>query len=401
MSLFNYIFELVIAGGLPILFLLVMLEGNPIIGSFIPGQVLTVFMGVALADQFTFLQLLGAILLIFIGALIGDVAGYYLGKKCSGNKLKKFGISEDKTIYKSSYKFFKKYGIWSIILGRELNFTRSFMPFFAGSFKMPIKKFLITTTFSCFIWSAMSLSLGYYFGSVVFKQFQFFMEFIMFLIVYLSIISFIYGKFRMFYEENLTLIKKHALQNIFYFSLFVPFFIVMIYIIRFAYIQVFNDFFSFIYVPGLYYFTSFMYSTWFILLGFISFFGFLVYKKKFKLLSSSFWSLFIISIINYVLFIFFDKNYGLEVYTPIVYFSLLMFYLWILFKRFIKIESIVNLLSFFLILICLTILISFFSKTSNLFFVIFSFIIGVIETELILILSHYKFLDNELTIKQE
>ena len=49
--MFELIFNLLQAGGLFILFLLLILEGNPIIGFFIPGSVVVIFYGFFISAQ--------------------------------------------------------------------------------------------------------------------------------------------------------------------------------------------------------------------------------------------------------------------------------------------------------------------------------------------------------------
>ncbi|MFA5188582.1 MAG: LssY C-terminal domain-containing protein [Patescibacteria group bacterium] len=144
-----------------LVFLISFVESLAFVGLFIPGTILTVFIGF-LAGKGMF-EISDLIWFAVLGAILGDGLSFYLGKKA-----KKFFKPENK-IFKSSYlsrgeEFFKKHGHKSIFLGRFIGPIRPIIPFVAGIFKMETKKFIFWNVLSAFAWAMFYLFLGYFFG---------------------------------------------------------------------------------------------------------------------------------------------------------------------------------------------------------------------------------------------
>ncbi len=137
------------------------LESIAFVGTFIPGAIIIGFFGfLSGQDFFDFGDL---IWYAAIGAIIGDIVSYYLGKH--GKKL----FKPTSRIFKSSYiemgeKFFKKHGPKSIFLGRFLAIIRPNISFIAGLFKMDVKKFYFYNITSAFLWALLYLTIGYFIG---------------------------------------------------------------------------------------------------------------------------------------------------------------------------------------------------------------------------------------------
>ena len=104
-----------------------------------------------------------AIWVVAIGAILGHAISFYLGGH--GQKLFKEGNKIFKLAHlKKGEIFFKRHGAWSVFLGQFVAPFRPLVPFVAGMFKMDWKKFGFFTVASAFGWSALYLSLGYFFG---------------------------------------------------------------------------------------------------------------------------------------------------------------------------------------------------------------------------------------------
>ena len=207
------IFNWIRTGGLPLLFFLVLLEGNPLTGPFVPGQVLVIFAGFLISTANMY-NLYVTLVFVFVAAFLGDLAGYYMGRKYGISGLKIVGLKDDSKVFKSSYVFFKKYGPWSLIIGRQVNFVRSFMPFFAGCFGMGLPQFIIFAALGAFFWTILSVALGYYFGFIIVENFGFVMEFALFLILYFVFVSFVYRNVKNVYFDKFNVIKMYTLHNI-------------------------------------------------------------------------------------------------------------------------------------------------------------------------------------------
>ncbi|MCA9496074.1 MAG: DedA family protein [Nanoarchaeota archaeon] len=386
-------------GGLPFLFLLVLLEGNPIVGSFIPGQVIVILVGFMIS-AFDFFSLTSVFIVVFLGAFLGDMLGYYFGKKYGIKGLKTFGVSKDSQIYISSKKFFDKFGFWSIILGREFNLTRSFMPFLAGVCKMKETTFIPVAIFSNLFWTILSLFLGYYFGAVVVNSLEFIFQFVTFLIIYWVILFIVYKSFKVFYHENYFFIKKYAIYNIIYLS-FLFFFLFILLLLDYLNLkEIFNSIFAFCYLPYLTLNLGFIPSlnTMFGLVVVIFMF-ILLYPMahRVRLLLLFLWGLVIgflmtISFMSLILLWF-----KMKLFISVIFLTLLIFYLSILIRESVKKKKLVIILDILLVVFLLIIFLVKYALSGNFHLTLVSFLVGVIECELIIILSHYEIIDKYLS----
>ena len=126
-----------------------------------------------LGGFFVYQQKLNFYILVFWG-LFGTIAGsmpwYYLGKLVNEKKLSNFlekrgkyiGITSNDLI--KSKKWFDKYGASLVFWGRLVPGIRTLISVPAGIELMPVRKFLIWTTFGSFIWIALLTYAGFLFG---------------------------------------------------------------------------------------------------------------------------------------------------------------------------------------------------------------------------------------------
>ncbi len=109
-----------------------------------------------------------AIILSFLGILLGDVAGYFFGLKkgewlISLIKIKSF--LPENLFYKVE-KFFKKHGNWAVFFARFFVGFRFYMSIVAGYFKMPLKKFIFYDALGAIIWTPFVIFLSYHVGNL-------------------------------------------------------------------------------------------------------------------------------------------------------------------------------------------------------------------------------------------
>ncbi len=395
--MFTGFLELINSGGLLLLFVLLFLEGNPIVGSFIPGQILVIFVGFFVATTHIF-GLKATLIVVFLGGFLGDLVGYYIGKKYGFAGLERFGIKKTSLIYKSSCGFFKKYGGLSVILGREFNFTRAFMPFFAGLFKMKTSHFIGLALISNLIWTLLSIFLGYYGGYVIVEKVEFIFEFLAFLFVYGVILYFIYGHFKNFFKKNSDLIKDYAIHNIIYLGSICVFLIVLLFGYDWGFSRIVNEYFAFLFMPNFGRIFSFLLSFEF-LMGFI--FTIMLYltikRKSFRQVITLFWGFVISSLMTIVFGVILKKYFGFVPFTSIIFFTLLVFYLEFLVrsvniprKTKLKFDSLLLFLMFIVVF-------SKFSISQDFYLILVSFFIAAFECEVMMVLSHYRIMDNNLS----
>jgi membrane-associated protein len=148
------------------IFIMLFLESGIIFGFFLPGDSLLFTAGL-LASQH-YLNLTGLITVCIAGAILGNNAGYYTGKKLGEplfNKKGSFWFSPKRV--REAHDFFEKKGPQSLVLARFIPAVRTFVPIIAGVGKMPYRKFLIFNTLGAILWGVSLPLLGYYIGKRV------------------------------------------------------------------------------------------------------------------------------------------------------------------------------------------------------------------------------------------
>jgi membrane-associated protein len=102
-----------------------------------------------------------------LAAIIGNIAGYYFGKKIGPALFTK----DDNLIFKKRYveitnSFYERHGGKSLVLGRFLPIIRTFAPILAGVIKMNFKPFIFYTVIGAILWIGSLSILGYYLGRI-------------------------------------------------------------------------------------------------------------------------------------------------------------------------------------------------------------------------------------------
>lgn len=164
----NYLIELVTRAGhwgYWVIFLGAALESAAFLGVIVPGESLVLVAGF-LASQGVF-DLDVLIMVIAIGAAMGDSLGYEMGRFLGRPSLLRFGgrfgLNEDRIAKADA--FFARHGGKAVFLGRFVGFARALVPFLAGSSKMPYRYFLPYNMMGAFLWSAAVTLLGYFLGA--------------------------------------------------------------------------------------------------------------------------------------------------------------------------------------------------------------------------------------------
>ena len=111
-----------------------------------------------------------------VAAVLGNVTGYWIGRKI-GPPLFKPRTGLMGKIFKQSYVdkthvFFEKYGNRALILARFVPIVRTFVTLVAGVGKMDFRKFITYTAIGGVLWVCGITTLGYYLGTVPFIQRQ-------------------------------------------------------------------------------------------------------------------------------------------------------------------------------------------------------------------------------------
>lgn len=138
-------------------------ETIPVLGGIFPGGTL-VFVGGILAAHGYF-NIVNLIIFATIGALLGDITSYFLGR-WGGNWVREKKILKEATIARSEA-FFNKYGAPSIFWARFSGSTWATIPFISGSTRVKFKIFLFWNLLGTVGWAIARGLLGYFSGSII------------------------------------------------------------------------------------------------------------------------------------------------------------------------------------------------------------------------------------------
>lgn len=175
-------------GGLWLLLFVVFAETGLFIGFFLPGDSLIFISGLLCATKPHLLNtpFFTLISCLIIAAIIGNIFGYWFGKK-TGEKLftKQNSFLFRKKHLIATKDFYEKHGGKTLILGRFLPIIRTFAPILAGIINIDIKLFMIYNIVGAVAWIGSIASTGYFLG----KKFPSIENYIGYIVIGLIIIT--------------------------------------------------------------------------------------------------------------------------------------------------------------------------------------------------------------------
>ena len=148
-----------------ILFFIIFFETGLVIFPFLPGDSLLFVGGAAAASGIIDLNIF--IIVIIIGAVIGDTLNYWIGNYLGLRVfLERFPDLVKKEYIDRTYMFYEKYGGATIFVARFVPIVRTFAPFLAGVGSMHYRRFLFYNVLGAVCWTLALVLLGYYFGTL-------------------------------------------------------------------------------------------------------------------------------------------------------------------------------------------------------------------------------------------
>ena len=171
-------------GGLWLMLFIVFAETGLMLGFFLPGDSLLFVAGIyskMLVSSILpggtgsdFIDLLILIVLVAVCGIVGNMAGYWFGRK-SGPFLY---TRKDTFLFKRKHllrakDFYDKHGGQAIVFARFLPIIRTFAPIVAGVVQMDRKKFMYYNIIGCVAWVASMLLAGHYLDKLFIKKFDF------------------------------------------------------------------------------------------------------------------------------------------------------------------------------------------------------------------------------------
>lgn len=158
-------------GGLYLVALIIFAETGLFVGFFLPGDSLLFVTGLMIANSKSpfendFMNLVYWIAIISLAGVIGNMVGYWFGKKTGPliYERKDTWFFKKKHI-RDAHDFYEKKGGAAIILARFLPIVRTFAPIVAGVVDMDRKKFFSFNLIGSFLWVASMTLSGYFLGS--------------------------------------------------------------------------------------------------------------------------------------------------------------------------------------------------------------------------------------------
>jgi membrane-associated protein len=152
-----------------ILFFIIFFETGFVIFPFLPGDSLLFVGGAAAACGIIDLPLF--IVVIILGAVIGDTVNYWIGNYCGIHIfLERFPTLVKKEYIDRTNGFFERYGGATIFVARFVPVVRTFAPFLAGVGTMNYRRFLFYNVLGGACWTVSIVTAGYYFGTLSIVQ---------------------------------------------------------------------------------------------------------------------------------------------------------------------------------------------------------------------------------------
>ena len=156
-------------GGIFLLLFVVFAETGLLVGFFLPGDSLIFVSGMFCSTRPELLHvgITGLILLMILAAVLGNMAGYWFGRKTGPALFKR----DDSLIFKKRYlettrSFYERHGGKALVLGRFLPVIRTFAPILAGAIAVDFRKFMIYNIAGAAAWiTSMSLC-GFFLGKI-------------------------------------------------------------------------------------------------------------------------------------------------------------------------------------------------------------------------------------------
>ncbi|MFL5731268.1 MAG: DedA family protein [Cytophagaceae bacterium] len=166
-------------GGLTLVLIAVFIETGLLVGLVIPGGESLLFTaGLLAGTKVLDVNVLFLMIFISLAAFIGDLTGYTIGRKLGRDYfIKKDTFFFRKKNMERAERFYAKYGISAIILGRFLPFIRTFNPLLSGITGMEFRKFFIVTGSACVLYVNVTIFTGYFLGRY-FPEIKDYMSFI-------------------------------------------------------------------------------------------------------------------------------------------------------------------------------------------------------------------------------
>ncbi|PIQ20813.1 MAG: hypothetical protein COW65_12900 [Cytophagales bacterium CG18_big_fil_WC_8_21_14_2_50_42_9] len=157
-----------------ILFLIIFVETGLVVMPFLPGDSLLFAAGAFAAPQLAAngaempgpFNIFYLIALLFVAAFLGDTLNYYIGDYFGPKVFRRDYRFLKRAHLEKTQNFYEKHGAKTIIFARFIPIIRTFAPFIAGVGTMKYSKFIAYNMVGGFLWVALFVGAGYFFGNI-------------------------------------------------------------------------------------------------------------------------------------------------------------------------------------------------------------------------------------------
>lgn len=154
--------------GLLVIFAATFLESSILVASFVPGESVLLLGGFFSASNpvvgvTPIMQLEEVVAVAFLGAFLGDLVGFAIGRRYGTVIVEKLGrfvfLSPQRMPVLEAY--FRAYGKRAVLFGRFAPFLRSVRTLIAGTAGMPFRSFVVPAFIGAAAWSALVAITGF------------------------------------------------------------------------------------------------------------------------------------------------------------------------------------------------------------------------------------------------
>jgi membrane-associated protein len=182
--------------------LIIFAECGLLVGFFLPGDSLLFITGLAVVTGLIDTPLWLVCILLVVAAFLGNVCGYYIGRKAGPAIFDK----PNSRLFKRenvdrTQAFFDKYGNRAIVLGRFVPIVRTFITVMAGVGRMDAKRFFTFSAIGGIAWAAGVTLLGAALGQIQFVRDN--IEMMLILVVLISVLPIVFEVIKARREKKL------------------------------------------------------------------------------------------------------------------------------------------------------------------------------------------------------
>ena len=143
--------------------LVVLVEDAVFFGFVVPGETVALLAGAA--AKLGHVSLTGVLLVVILGAIVGDSVGYEVGRHLGPRILASRILAKRRARLDRARDFLARRGGSAVFLGRWVAFFRAVMPALAGTARMPYGRFLAFNAAGGLAWGVTVVLLGYAAGA--------------------------------------------------------------------------------------------------------------------------------------------------------------------------------------------------------------------------------------------